>query len=83
MEKGGFSLLNKFYLFNAQKICTKESVKTLLTQFKPMFGITFTPSLMSLHVLFGGKMSHWFRTAALDLSLITVTGFVFQLFYSE
>jgi len=82
-RKRGFSILNKYYLFNAQKSCTKETVKTSLTQFKPMFGITLTPSLMRLHVLLGGKMSHWFRTAALDLSLITVAGFVFQLFYSQ
>jgi hypothetical protein len=79
--KRGFSILNKFYLFNAQTSCTKEIVKTLLTQFKPMFGITLTPSLMRLHAFLGSKMSHWFRTAALDLS--TVAGFVFQLFYSQ
>jgi len=81
--KRGFSILNKFYLFNAQMGCTKEIVKPLLTQFKPMFGITLTPSLMRLHAFLGGKMSHWFRTAALDLSLSTVAGFVFQLFYSQ
>lgn len=81
--KVGFSILNKFYLFNAQTSCTKETVKTTLTQFKPMFGITLTPSLMRLHVLLGGKMSHWFRIPALDLSLRTVAGFILQLFYSQ
>jgi hypothetical protein len=42
----GFSILNKFYLFSAETSCTKETVKTLLTQFTTMFGITLTPSLM-------------------------------------